>query len=430
MGFVLRAKVRSRQRAGTSATRALPSTLLTLFIVGTLLAPPVSAVTPFTAPFRQPDPAPAPGLPATDPGPRVEPGARESGDLRDALREAEPAEAAEILRAYAREKGIPLDERPPMPDDPDFSMRLPAGERTPAPGVEPSLQAKLPALQDGGAEIPLLVQFNHRLSLGEMIELYELGLMGLGNSVGELTHVVLVPAKSLGALSEKPYVRWVGEYRPAHKYKLVDPSSKGDGWAFVYPIDKDREQYRSDLAALGVAVSDYDETVGLYYALVGEERMLDVAKLGWVLWIEREPAEVLLQTTETFEPDDSRELVGTFNSFRTGAGVTVGVRDNGILDSHVDFTGKIDALSHTDLVEEHGTHVTGIILAEGALDIAGEHDARGVAPDASVLFQRFGTGVGYSYLDALVTWESNGVQLSNHSWGFTNDWGYDSDTQN
>lgn len=410
-------------------SRIVRSAAVVVLLAASLLLSPALAMPQQTGPAAPDPPAGSGGL-AVDPGPRIEPGAREHVDLRDLLRQAEPAEAAQILWNYAREKGIPLDERPSMPDKPDWSILLSAVTLVPTPGIEPALQADLPALQEGEAEVPLILQFTHRLSLGEEIELYDLGLKGLAYERPNYARIVLAPAASLPALLEKPFLRWVGGYGAAYKYGPAEPGEEGTGWAFVHVIDRDRAEYRNALAVMGIAVDHYDDTTRFYYAQVGEAHIPAVADLPWVRWIEREPEEVLelLQATPEFEADDSREMVGAFESFRTGAGVTVGVRDAGIFwngTEHVDFAGRVAPGSHTIINDDHGTHVTGIIIAGGTIEMAGAYDARGVAPGASVLFQR----TSFAYSDAFATWQSNGVQISNHSYGFgTDPYDYDSNT--
>jgi subtilisin family serine protease len=409
--------------------RVVRSVAGVLLLAASLLLPPALAMPKQAGPAPAEDSTRGSSWPFQEPGPRIEPGARERVDLRDLLREAEPAEAAELLRDYAREKGIPLDERPPMPDDPEWSVVLSAVTLNPAAGIEPSLQDRLQALQGGEGEVPLILQFKQRPSLGEMIELYELGLKGLAYERSHYARIVLAPAASLPALLEKPYLRWVGAYKPEYK---VSPKRSGNGrrTAFIYPIDKARDQYQADLARMGIEVTHYDDIVGLYSVILEEERFPEAAELPWIRWIRKAPEEEP-EGWQDYEPDDSRELVGAFETPRTGSGVNVGVRDNGIYVVHPDLAGIFVTGSESSPIEEHGTHVTGILAGRGTRGIAGAHDATGVAPGAQVLFRSHKSDASddaTNYSQDFVVFDSNSVQISNHSYWFLNQ-DYDSDTQ-
>ena len=112
------------------------------------------------------------------------------------------------------------------------------------------------------------------------------------------------------------------------------------------------------------------------------------------------------------------------NAGYTGSGVTVGVVDSGIYQSHVEFDGKtlsgIDYFGDdTPLVDTsgHGTHVAAII--------AGEKDnfgMRGVAYDANLRSYRAiggSTSLGFDALLANIFDDhaTNNVRVSNNSWG-------------
>lgn len=121
-----------------------------------------------------------------------------------------------------------------------------------------------------------------------------------------------------------------------------------------------------------------------------------------------------------------------------GSGITVGIVDGGILDSHPDLVdnivpcvpGTMGANSCSDASDSHGTHVAGAVGgtgASGTVDSAGFLRGQGVAPGASLVEQRYGPFLGGGpggmapsgmltiYRDSA----ASGAQLTNNSWGPT-----------
>ncbi len=119
----------------------------------------------------------------------------------------------------------------------------------------------------------------------------------------------------------------------------------------------------------------------------------------------------------------------------TGAGITVGVVDGGVYNSHPDLSGSVvnctgPGASCSDSVNSHGTHVAGAIggtAASGTVDPNGFLRGLGVAPGVTLLEQRYGPLLGAGpggmvpggmleiYKDSAV----NGALLTNNSWGPT-----------
>lgn len=121
-----------------------------------------------------------------------------------------------------------------------------------------------------------------------------------------------------------------------------------------------------------------------------------------------------------------------------GSGITVGIVDGGILDSHADLVdnivpcvpGTMGANSCSDASDSHGTHVAGAVGGtgvSGVVDPAGFLRGQGVAPGASLVEQRYGPFLGGGpggmapsgmltiYRDSA----ASGAQLTNNSWGPT-----------
>ncbi len=121
-----------------------------------------------------------------------------------------------------------------------------------------------------------------------------------------------------------------------------------------------------------------------------------------------------------------------------GSGVTVGIVDGGILQSHPDLVdnivpcvpGAMGPNSCSDANDSHGTHVAGAVGGtgvSGTVDGAGFLRGQGVAPGASLIEQRYGPflggGPGGMAPNGMLTIygdsAASGAQLTNNSWGPT-----------
>lgn len=91
-----------------------------------------------------------------------------------------------------------------------------------------------------------------------------------------------------------------------------------------------------------------------------------------------------------------------------GEGVVIGIGDNGDVQQHVDFTGRLinrAAATH----QWHGTHVTGIAAGAGIIS----EQARGFAPQATIVSQAF-TGI---INNAAAYVQDYNMVLTNNSYG-------------
>lgn len=144
-----------------------------------------------------------------------------------------------------------------------------------------------------------------------------------------------------------------------------------------------------------------------------------------------------------FEPNDSRELIMAYDSSFTGNGVTVGVRDSAIFETHPQLSGIVNSDSELDGARLHGTHVTGIIAGRPKTITGpwGSTSVKGVAQNANILFRKNASTswdwVPYieSYSSDFSSFSDNNVQISSHSYHIPDEnddpfYGYDSHTNN
>lgn len=121
---------------------------------------------------------------------------------------------------------------------------------------------------------------------------------------------------------------------------------------------------------------------------------------------------------------------GAWN-YASGAGVTIGIVDEGLNPNHQDFAGQyVDALTYVPAGAsdeepsmspdaagvQHGTQVAGVIVGLFGNGIAADGGAFGAKMSASHI--TYGESVDLSELGALLAYQSS-FDVSNNSWGFT-----------
>lgn len=110
-----------------------------------------------------------------------------------------------------------------------------------------------------------------------------------------------------------------------------------------------------------------------------------------------------------------------FNYNLTGAGVSLGMWDVGIVDSnHVEFSGNRIINMDDSLISIHATHVAGTMIAAGV-----NTDARGMAINGTLKVWDYIISEGDdSHLSEMVTAQQNDIPLliSNHSYGTVCGW--------
>lgn len=103
----------------------------------------------------------------------------------------------------------------------------------------------------------------------------------------------------------------------------------------------------------------------------------------------------------------------------TGAGYSdVGEWDGGkVLNTHQEFGNRITLGDGASSVSDHATHVAGTIIAAGI-----DNSAQGMAPDAELTTHDWGNDDS-----EMASAASNGLEISNHSYGYLRGWSYDGD---
>jgi predicted nucleotidyltransferase len=356
--------------------------------------------------------------------------------------------AARSLREHLRSCGISLSDGEPVEThrgesgEPDKLRSRPARELvhvfsgfefTPEPGIEAELAERLRDLESEGrhVEAVCILQLQQHWNYADIVRLLELGVR-VYEPVGAAGAIVRLPSSSIREVTNLESVRWIGAYRSEYKYELPLSTSTRPT-AFIYPIDGDRPGHRADLAAMGIHVRGYDAVIGSYFVLLDVSRFGELAEaMWWVKGIAKDPEDETHSLN--FEPDDSREMIASFEAPYNGTGVDVGVRDTGIWSGNtLDFpAGSFVSLGGWEDDYGHGTHVCGILAGRGVRDLGCAHDGEGVASGATLYVASGvgGTGGGYSYQEAFAFFSDNNARLSNHSWGYYMSYSYNSHTEN
>lgn len=341
--------------------------------------------------------------------------------LNRLVHSAPPEEAAQALKAYLARNAISLERTLPGQVEDGGEVRLKKRVLSPGVGLEIGLQQEMTdlALQAPRHKFPAVVYFTRPLSLGDWIEMLELGIDPAVFLSGRSALVIATPVQ-LGALAGRDYFQWAGQYLPQDKYADADlrqaqAAPQSGLRVMVIPFKAYPDEQLPALQASGASALAYDQTTRLYYATLPAAKFEAVAGLAWVEWLEIVPEKVLLGTPKGFEPDDSRELINAPQAWAIGniaAGVRVGVIDTGIWGSPDFPSGSI--LHSNSIANNHGTHVSGILASRGSRDIEGQYDGRGVAYGALLWGEDFhqDTGTIYTIL------RNQNVLLANNSWGF------------
>jgi hypothetical protein len=291
-----------------------------------------------------------------------------------------------------------------------------------------------------------LVQFEDRLEAAWRDQL-RASRVELLRYVPEDAFVAHLDRVRLSQLKALPFVRWVGEYRPEHKVhaSLRAPANLGGAPAapgvslLLSPLATPAERAAAQQAFASVQDSQRTRFGTIVRGRVKAGRLEALAASAGVLWIE--PAAKMKLNDEVASrivggdgPEGSNRTAMQELGF-TGRGVIVDVADSGLNNGdaatmHRDLAGRVDAfwfyggLENAADEHSHGTHVAGIVAANGA---TGERDENGflyglgVAPEAHLVAQRIFDADGQDYLPPLrvLTRDAvrSGAVIGSNSWG-------------
>ena len=296
-----------------------------------------------------------------------------------------------------------------------------------------------------------LVQFNERFEASWREPLGSLGVE-LVRFVPEDAFVARLTQVSVSKLRALPFVRWVGEYRPAlkvhtglHQHMGGKDEAASVGVSLLFsPGTTPAELAKASGTFKKLRVQSKSSLGTVLCGAVSSRELGALARSDSVLWIEPAPrmrlndeiSSKIVAGGEIPESsggggdddwfDDWFDVLGVGTNTNTrvgkldageaplvhstltqqlgydGRGVVVAVADSGLHNGdaesmHPDLAGRVDAFYFygplLDAADEHshGTHVTGIIAGDGStgeMDYAGALYGLGVAPGAHIVAQR------------------------------------------
>ncbi len=189
-------------------------------------------------------------------------------------------------------------------------------------------------------------------------------------------------------------------------------------WLRYYP-DLSHTEVLISLMNAGFEVIDADESNDVIAVSMNPENALSVAALPFVMQLQEmeDPGQI-----ENFRARTSHRVNYLQADFAgapgyDGTGVTVGHGDDGAIDFHVDFTGRL-TMNSNGSSGDHGDHVAGTIFGAGNID----PDGQGMAPGADLYYQRYPDNLN----DADINYVSQNVLITTSSYsngcnaGYTN----------
>lgn len=292
----------------------------------------------------------------------------------------------------------------------------------------------------------VLVQFKGPVQEAWIAAVRQLGVRLYGY-VPDYTFVTRLNGVSPDQVQRLPFVRWIGAYRSAHKLDpqlttAAPPSNTLMDVTLQTLPDADTAAIEQQIAAWGGAVQARatNQLAGYLHAKLPSDRLIDVAAVDGVLWIEPY-VEITLNDNvaahSLMRAADVRSTLGLY-----GKGQVIAVADTGLdtgqLDTtHADLRGRVRAVyclgrpSPCDWSDPHGhgTHVAGSALGNGAR--SGSNPAQhaygasfaGVAPEAELVVQSILSqdgklgGIPRDIGDLMRQAYRDGARIHSNSWG-------------
>ncbi|MCK9490148.1 MAG: S8 family serine peptidase [Xanthomonadales bacterium] len=261
------------------------------------------------------------------------------------------------------------------------------------------------------------------------------------------TYVVWADATAQARAGQLPGVRWQGEFLPDYR---LPPVMRRDGEGLIAvsllarPGLADLDQR---LAALAVTVQDrgrLDRHLDMLTVQVAASRLPQLASLPGIYAVQ--PVIEPFNRSETsvqinFGNVDAGGLAypGYLafleNLELDGSGVIMACVDSGTQANHPDLINRMlpctgPTCGNGTQGGDHGTHVAGIMAADGSSGLTNSHGllrGLGMAPGAQLIEQRYTFAAGTpAYLNRMRDSVRNGAVLSNNSWGGSGPAGYES----
>jgi hypothetical protein len=307
--------------------------------------------------------------------------------------------------------------------DRDFTILLKSRQFVPAPGMDKVMAAQLSASPTGRSHV--LIQFDHIPSAEEREALEQAGVKLLAY-VPHNAWFASVPA--IVSLSDKALAsaRWLGAILPQDKL----PAGLWEGQVGPWAVNADGSVNLDVLFFADVPLDGARQIVAAHSGHVEEElpefhrlrvrapRQAITALAGedGVQWVvEAPPPKIPSNDGSRARTHVDDVQAAPYNL--SGSGVDLGIWDNGRVDTHVDFSGRLTVVDSYAGVGDHATHVAGTMAGDGTNSINQGGTAlqwRGMAPGADVISYYWDNNLT-DHNGAINTY---GIELSQNSWSY------------
>jgi subtilisin family serine protease len=312
---------------------------------------------------------------------------------------------------------------PTLAQDQDLTVRLKSREFVPAPGVDQAVQMQQQAAVPD-ERIHVLVQFWQIPSDAERASLENAGVDLLAY-VPTNTWFASMPAGSNLQSEALAGARWIGAIQPEDR---IAPTLRAGGGARVTHDDGTVSldlRFFADVTNAEVAqiVARYNGVIEAqapefhrYTVRIDPGAIDALASEDGVQWI----ADAAPPKTTDNDGSRARTNVDALHSASynlDGSGVDLGIWDGGVVDNHVDFSGRLTVVDSA-LVDSHGTHVAGTMAGDGSNSVSQGGTPlqwKGMAPGADIISYYWDDNLT-DHNGAINTY---GIELSQNSWGYT-----------
>jgi hypothetical protein len=307
--------------------------------------------------------------------------------------------------------------------DQDLMILLKSRQFAPAPGMSKAMAAQLSASPTGRSHV--LIQFDHIPTAKEREALEEAEVKLLAY-VPHNAWFASVPATV--SLSDRALAsaRWLGSILPQDKL----PASLWEGQVGPWAVNADGSVNLDVLFFADVPLDEARQIVAVHGGHVEEElpefhrlrvwaprpAITALAGEDGVQWVvEAPPPKIPLNDGSRARTNVDNVQAAPYNI--SGSGVDLGIWDNGRVDNHVDFCGRLTVVDSYASVGDHATHVAGTMAGSGANSAAQGGSAyqwKGMAPGADIISYYWDNSLS-GHNGAINTY---GIELSQNSWSW------------
>lgn len=229
----------------------------------------------------------------------------------------------------------------------------------------------------------------------QVLDEYRVGLRAAGAEIFTYlpnnAFIVHLERSAVENVSSLAYVRWIGRYQPAYKLDeqllsgLISDELKTNRYNIMLLERGSRMQSKlaGEIIAKGGEVHLTQDEGFRIEATLSSEQVADAAKSEDVLFIDQWSAPE--NDMDVVRAVGGANFIETTLGFR-GEGVRAEVMDNGLRQTHGDFTSGLAPMIHnstnTSEASNHGSSTFGINFGRGTTTAAG----RGMLPEAQGIF--------------------------------------------